>query len=51
MVVIIDFSEEVKEDDIYLKCGHLTNSDKFFWTDMTDRQTDSDRQTDRHCGS
>ena len=44
--------EEVKEDDIYLKFGHLKIH--FFWTDrQTDRPTDrqTDRPTDRHCGS
>ena len=38
-----------REDEIYLKFGHLKNLD-FFWTDRpTDRQTD--RPTDRNCGS
>ena len=35
--------KEVKEDDIYLKFGHLNNSD-IFLDKQTDRQTD--RQTD-----
>ena len=38
------FWEEVKEDDIYQKFGHLNNSDTFFFG-PTDRQ--KDRQIDR----
>ena len=42
----IFFEEEEDEDDIYLKFGHLKNSDNFFLDRQTDRSTD--RQTDRH---
>ena len=45
-----EVKEEVKEDDIYLKLGHLKNSNNLFLTDgQTDKQTY--RHTDRHCGS
>ena len=46
------FKEEVREDDIYLKFGHLKNFDFFFdrqKDQQTDRQTHRprDRQTDQ----